>query len=103
MNLKPNLATRAYGVLIRAGAVFSHVFLLLIRVGWGGQFVLTGWGKLKNLKMVTEFFGSIGIPLPRFNALLASTTECFGGLLLLLGLGARLVSVPLAIIMLVAY
>jgi putative oxidoreductase len=37
------------------------------------------------------------------NALVAGAVECFGGLLLLAGLGARLVSVPLAFTMAVAY
>src|SRR5437763_579298 len=96
MNSKSNFATRAYGILILGGGVFSHVFLLLIRITWGWQFFQTGWGKWKNLTRVAGFFESLGIPLPRFNAVLASTTECVGGLLLLVGLGARLVSVPLA-------
>jgi len=37
------------------------------------------------------------------NACFAGATECFGGLLLLIGLGSRLVSIPLAFTMIVAY
>jgi putative oxidoreductase len=35
--------------------------------------------------------------------MLAGSTECFGGLLLLIGLGSRLISIPLAFTMVVAY
>ncbi len=97
------LAAKIYGLLILAGAYFSHVLLLAIRVIWGWQFFQTGKGKLGNLGTVTEFFTSLHIPMPRFNAILASCTECCGGMLLLLGLGGRLVSVPLSITMVVAY
>src|SRR5437763_1013321 len=103
MNPKSNFATNAYSILVRSGNIFSHLFLLAIRICWGWQFFTTGRGKLGDLQKVTGFFHSLGIPLPKFNAVLASFTECFGGMLLLLGLGARLVSVPLAITMLVAY
>jgi putative oxidoreductase len=41
--------------------------------------------------------------MPKLNAILAGSTECVGGLLLLLGLGSRLVSVPLIFTMVVAY
>jgi putative oxidoreductase len=77
--------------------------LLVLRGYWGWQFAQTGWGKLMNLERTAEFFGSLGIPLPKLNAVMAGGVECVGGALLLAGLGARLVSVPLAATMLVAY
>ena len=43
------------------------------------------------------------IPLPKLNAVLAGSTECFGGLLLLLGFGSRIATVPLIFTMIVAY
>ena len=52
---------------------------------------------------MTDFFTSLGIPFPHFNAMMAGATECVGGLLLLVGLGSRLVSIPLSVTMLVAY
>jgi putative oxidoreductase len=97
------VATKVYGWLTLAGSLFSHVLLLMIRIVWGLQFFQTGKGKLGNLATVTDFFASLHIPAPRFNAVLASCTECFGGLLLLVGLGGRLISVPLTITMAVAY
>ena len=75
----------------------------MIRLYWGWSFFLTGRGKLVNLGKTTEFFASLDLPLPKINAIVAGSTECVGGLLLLLGLGARLVSVPLMFTMIVAY
>lgn len=78
-------------------------FLLIIRLYWGYSFYLAGRGKLLNLERTTEFFSSINIPAPKLNAIIAGTTECFGGWLLLLGLASRLISLPLAFTMIVAY
>ena len=41
--------------------------------------------------------------MPHLNAIMAGGTECVGGLLLLAGLGARLVSIPLIFTMIIAY
>jgi putative oxidoreductase len=90
----------------RFEAVADHLrspLLLALRGYWGWQFAQTGWGKLMNLERTAEFFGSLGIPLPMLNAAMAGGVECIGGALLLVGLGARLVSVPLAATMAVAY
>ena len=78
-------------------------FLLIIRLYWGWQFFLTGKGKLLNLDRTAGFFANLHIPLPKLNAVLAGSTECFGGLLLWLGLGSRIVTVPLIFTMIIAY
>jgi putative oxidoreductase len=78
------------------------VALLLIRLTVGVVFVQTGWGKLHKLPDIVEFFRSLGIPAPEIQAPFVSGLEFFGGLALLLGLGARLFSVPLMFSMLVA-
>ncbi len=78
-------------------------FLLAIRLYWGWSFVQTGWGKLAHPGQVAGYFQSLGIPFPQLNALLAGATETLGGLLLLLGLGARIVTVPLLFVLAVAY
>ena len=83
--------------------------LLLVRLVWGWQFFLTGKGKLGKLPQVTEFFASLMVvgrfhmPKPGLNAAIAGTTEMLGGLLLLLGLGGRVATIPLVFTMLVAY
>lgn len=87
----------------KLGSALQSPLLLLLRLYWGWSFAQTGWGKLMHLDRTAGFFASLGIPAPTLNAILAGGTECAGGLLLLLGLGARLVSVPLAFVMIVAY
>jgi putative oxidoreductase len=74
----------------------------LARLTVGLVFVGTGWGKLHSIPDVTSFFTDLHIPAPGFHARLGAGTEFFGGLLVLLGLGTRLVSLPLAFTMVVA-
>jgi len=75
---------------------------LLARLTLAAVFAPTGWGKLHNLEKITAFFTELHIPAPQVNAVVASATEFFGGLLLLIGLGTRLVSLLLAFTMAVA-
>jgi putative oxidoreductase len=77
--------------------------LLVLRVFIGWQFFGTGKGKLLHLGDTAEFFASLHIPFPTLNAALAGATECFGGLLLLVGLLSRLTAIPLIATMVVAY
>lgn len=81
----------------------QSLLLLVIRLYWGWEFFLTGKGKLMDLAKPTEFFQSLGIPFPHAQAMLAGTTECVGGLLLLAGFCSRLISIPLTILLTVAY
>jgi putative oxidoreductase len=94
---------RSYRLLIRAASCLQSPVLLAIRLYWGWQFFGTGKGKLVNHEKVTGFFQSLHIPMPGFNAYLAGGTECVGGLLLLIGLGTRLVSLPLIFTLTIAY
>jgi putative oxidoreductase len=94
---------RAGALFVRAAEKLQSPLLLILRLYWGWSFFMTGKGKLLSLEKTAEFFGTLGLPFPKLNALLAGSTECIGGLLLLAGLGARLVSVPLAFTMLIAY
>ncbi len=96
-------ARRAYELLARAANKLQSPLLLVMRLYWGWSFFVTGKGKLLNLDKTAEFFAGLNIPLPKLNAAFAGSTECIGGLLLLVGLGSRLVSIPLAVMMLVAY
>jgi putative oxidoreductase len=94
---------QSYQLLIRAGECLRSPVLLAIRLYWGWHFFLTGRGKLMNPAKVTDFFQSLHIPFPAFNVYLAAGTECVGGLLLTIGLGSRLVSLPLIFVTIVAY
>jgi putative oxidoreductase len=98
MNLKSIHATAP----AIAPALQSAVLLMIrITMGWG--FFLTGKGKLVNLERTTRFFTELHLPAPKFQAMLAGSTEMCGGLLLLIGFSTRLVSIPLAFTMVVAY
>jgi len=77
--------------------------LLLIRLYWGWQFAVTGWGKLHHLDRVAEFFGTLGLPMPHATAMMVGLVECVGGVFLALGLGARIVALVLFVNMTVAY
>ena len=78
-------------------------FLLLVRLYWGWQLIQTGWGKLHNIAKITEFFGSLNIPFPSANAHFVAGLEFFGGILLIVGFGTRIVGLLMAGNMLVAY
>jgi putative oxidoreductase len=86
-----------------AAAIGQSILLLALRLIYGGQFVLTGRGKLLHLDQTTQFFTGLHLPAPGFQAVLVGGTEFFGGILLVLGLGTRFATVPLTIVMIVAY
>ncbi len=98
MQLRPLLAK-----LDTVANFLQSPLLLAVRLYWGWQFAQTGWGKLMNLDRTAGYFESLGLPLPKVNAVMAGGTECVGGALLALGLFARPASVPLIFTMLVAY
>ena len=95
--------TLANTLLDRTASYLTDPFLLGIRLYWGWQFFEAGKGKLGDISAPTAFFVELGIPFPQMNAYMAGCTECFGGLLLLLGLFSRVTCVPLIFTMLVAY
>ena len=98
MKLRP-----ALNLFDSAASFLQSPVLLIIRLYWGFQFMQTGWGKLTHLARVSGYFASLGIPAPHLNAALAGTTETVGGLLLLLGLFARVACLPLTFVLCIAY
>ena len=84
-------------------SLLQSPFLLVVRLYWGWQFAQTGWSKLHNLAKITNYFASLNIPFPAANAHFIAGLEFFGGLLLIVGLGTRLVGLLLAANMMVAY
>ena len=76
---------------------------LLLRLGVGITFFFSGLGKVMGgTAGVAGFFGSLGIPLPGLMGPFVSYVELIGGLLLILGLFTRPVSLLLICVMLVA-
>lgn len=85
------------------GGSLQSPLLLAVRLYWGWQFVQIGWGKLGHLEKVTGYFTQLGIPAPGPTAVFISVLEFAGGILLLLGLASRFISLLLACDMIVAF
>jgi putative oxidoreductase len=81
---------------------FNWFPALTTRIAVGWVFVESGWGKLHNIEKVTGYFTSLGIPLPAVQAPMVAGIEFLGGIMLILGLATRIVSIPLIGIMSVA-
>jgi putative oxidoreductase len=94
---------RGYEFPSRVANSLQSPFLLAVRLYWGWQLMQGGWGKLHNLAGVTDFFTSLGLPAPHFTAIAISNLELFGGALLALGLGSRLIGLVLTGNMFMAY
>ncbi len=86
---------KAYLMLVRFGRILAPIVLLLIRLSWGWELAESGHGHLAHLDKTTDFFASLHIPAPCANAVVCGTTELVGGVLVMAGLGARLVALPL--------
>lgn len=82
--------------------------LLLVRAVLAAVFIhhgsqkLFGWFGGYGIEGTAAWMAGIGIPLPTLSAILAASTEFLGGIVLLLGTGARLAVVPLVFTMAVA-
>lgn len=75
--------------------------LYLVPIFW-----MAGIQKFNSFDSTVAWFGNpdwgLGLPAPALMAFLATATELVGAILLLFGLGVRLISIPLMITMLVA-
>ncbi len=94
---------KLYARLVTCANSLQSLFLLFVRLYWGWQFAIDGWGKLHNLGGVTEYFGSLGLPAPGPTAVFISLLELVGGILLAVGLGTRFIALLLTGNMTVAY
>ena len=103
MNTLQDITRRTYQLLVTGANSLRSPTLLALRLYFFWQLFQTGAGKLSNIGKVSEYFDSLHIPLPTFNAYLVGSLECFGSLLLIIGLGSRLLSLLIVISMIVAY
>jgi putative oxidoreductase len=94
-----NLHDKFFGLVSYA----QTPFLLFVRLYWGWQISQNGWGKLHNLDKVTEFFTSLGLPMPGPTATFVATFEFIGGILLAIGLLSRVAALGFVIDMTMAY
>jgi putative oxidoreductase len=94
---------KLYASAVNAASLLQSPFLLAVRLYWGWQLIQSGWGKLHNLPKVTEFFTSLGLPMPGLMAVFISCVEFFGGIFLAVGLLSRLTALILTVNMIMAY
>ena len=79
---------------------------LALRLYLAPIFIAVGLHKFMYIEDIASWFGNpdwgLGLPAPRLMAILAASTELFGGIALLLGIAVRWLAIPLMITMLVA-
>ena len=73
---------------------------LFLRIGIGLVFLLHGWQKFTEIGVsnFAGFLDSLGVPLADLIAPVQATVELVGGVLLILGLFTRFVTLPLIVI-----
>jgi putative oxidoreductase len=103
MNTIRNAVWRAYELFVTLANFLQAPFLLALRLYFFWQLFQTGQGKLSNIAKIIQFFTDLHIPAPTVNAYFVSSLECFGGLLLMIGLASRPLALMVAISMFVAY
>ena len=103
MNSIIRLCQRAYAILITVADLLRSPVLLVTRLYFFWQLFQDGQGKLNNLAKVSEYFASLGIPLPTLNAWITGTIEIFASLLLIIGLATRPAALLVFGVMTVAY
>ncbi|HWE03799.1 MAG TPA: DoxX family protein [Tepidisphaeraceae bacterium] len=92
----------AYRRLNVVGMCIQSLVLLLLRLTWGFELAQSGFGHLTHVPATVEFFTKLGVPMPLLNVYVSGATELAGGILLIIGLGTRLISLPLIINFIVA-
>ncbi|MEI8130271.1 MAG: DoxX family protein [bacterium] len=86
---------------IQNSALFTtDTGMLVLRIGLGIVFIVSGWMKVSNMHSTVGFFASIGFNA--FWAYLASAVEFLGGIAVLLGVFTRIAAALLVVVMIVA-
>ncbi len=98
-----SLGRRAYALLIAGASLLQSPLLLVIRLYWGWQMFVSGRAHLSNVPEMVKRFQDWGVPFPTINVYVSGLTECACGLLLLVGLASRVITIPLIINFCVAY
>ena len=106
MTLLENVGSRLSGVhskwsVVGGAALLMRGVLGYVFVAHGAQ-KLFGWFGGRGIEGTAGFFDFLGIPAPRFFAVLVGLTEFFGGLLLIVGLLTVATSLALLVDMVLA-
>ncbi len=91
-----------YNKYVEGTGKLRDLSLLLFRLVLAFGFYEPAMMKVKNLAGVAEWFGIMNYPMPGVSAFLAMLTEVGGIILLTLGLGTRIVALPMMFVMVVA-
>jgi putative oxidoreductase len=92
-----------YSRFVATATCLQSLVLLFIRLAWGFQLYESGLGHLTHVAKTAQFFENLHIPFPVANVYICGSTELAGGVLLMLGLFSRIISVPLIFNFCVAY
>jgi putative oxidoreductase len=90
---------KRYVAILNKGQDVALLFLRLI-LAYG--FWEPAKSKWSDINSVADWFASLGIFAPKLNAYASASIEMAGVFLLALGLGTRIISIPLIVTMLVA-
>ena len=93
-----NIFNKIIDYLEKLKDIPPFLFRLVLAYGFYGPATM----KLQNFNGIVEWFTSMGMPLPKLNAFLATGTETVGFVLLFFGLATRIISIPLMVVMVVA-
>ena len=88
----PVAVRRAATLGLRVTSALQLLAPLLTRLVIGYAFYQAGGGKLANMEGTVGFFTELGIPFPAANAAFIARLEFYGGMLLIAGLGTRIVA-----------
>jgi putative oxidoreductase len=85
---------------------FEGIAPLLLRLYLAPVMIQAGWNKYSSFSDIVDWFGNedygLGLPFPALMAFFAVAAELVGGVLLVIGLTTRWVTIPLMVTMLVA-
>ena len=97
---------QSFHQLLNKTTIAEGVAPLLMRIYLAPVLIQAGWNKYSSFENTVNWFGNpdwgLGLPLPGLLASLAIAAELLGGIMLLIGLATRWVSIPLMVTMLVA-
>jgi len=91
-----------YGYFLSLGNNLQSLFLLWMRLTWGHQFVLTGMKKLSDINATIQYFTTLNLHFPTFEAYFAGYLELIGGVLMMIGFCSRPVGLLLSLLMIMA-
>ncbi|MCG9755497.1 DoxX family protein [Shewanella insulae] len=97
---------KLYAKFIRGVSGLDGIAALALRLYLAPVLMQAGYNKLSHFSDTAAWFGNaewgLGLPMPEVMVALAAGSEFVGGILLILGLATRLISIPLMVTMAVA-